>query len=83
MSLWSHMKDSKVYDTDTHGHPDAAVRQVLVLVSIPHEPHVSLQADTTLHSDQTPPSGQQHPEVVVFVAAVVKATAVATESTKL
>jgi hypothetical protein len=49
-----------IVEEPVHGHPLAAVIQVLVCVTTPHDPHVSLQADGELHVDQTPSAGQ-HP----------------------
>jgi hypothetical protein len=49
-----------IVEEPVHGHPLAAVIQVLVCVMTPHDPHVSLQVDGALHVDQTPSDGQ-HP----------------------
>jgi hypothetical protein len=49
-----------IVEEPVHGHPLAAVIQVLVCVMTPHDPQVSLQADGALHVDQTPSAGQ-HP----------------------
>lgn len=54
--VFHHGLFSKTY---TQGHPEESETQVLVFVSVPQAPHVSVQAVATVQSLHVPPRGQQ------------------------